>query len=82
MQNYRTDKNRRLTPLTQGGEMKIKLKGKEVLGKEESVNIYIGDKDKEILVKIKEEAKKRKRSICFLVKEKLRLAYGIKNGGD
>lgn len=46
------------------------------------MTIYFGPKDKEIVDKIMAEKAKRKRSVCFIVKEKLRQAYGIKNGGD
>jgi hypothetical protein len=47
------------------------------------MNIYIGKKDAEIVTKLQAEAKRRKRSICYLVKEALRKAYGLGNGnGD
>lgn len=47
------------------------------------MNIYIGSEDKEMMDRVVAEAKKRKRSICYIIKEKLRLAYGMnKNGED
>ena len=44
------------------------------------MNIYIGPKDQEIVRRVKEEAKKQKRSVCYIVKEALRKAFGIANG--
>lgn len=46
------------------------------------MNIYIGNKDQEIVKRVEAEAKQRKRSVCYIVKEKLRKAYGLGNGGD
>lgn len=43
------------------------------------MNIYINeDKDAELLRVIREESKRRKRSMTYVIKEKLRTAFGIK----
>ena len=46
------------------------------------MNIYVGPKDEELIRKLEEEMKKRKRSLCFIVKEILRKHYNLGNGGD
>ena len=45
------------------------------------MHIYLDKKDKELVKMIKVEALKRKRSVAFIVKEKLRKAYGL-NGNS
>ena len=46
------------------------------------MNIYAGPKDEELIRKLEEEMKKRKRSFSYLVKEILRKHYNLGNGGD
>ena len=47
------------------------------------MHFYINEiKDTELIKRLKEEAKKRKRSLAFVVREKLLKTYGLGNGGD
>ncbi len=47
------------------------------------MHIYLDKKDKEIEKLIRAEAQKRRRSAAYIVKEKLRKAYGVNGqGGD
>ncbi len=47
------------------------------------MNIYINEtKHAELIAAVKKEAKARRRSESYIVREKVLKAYGLKNGGD